>query len=81
MNKLVGKLSGCFDIAPYETKYASDPRRRAIDVVAGPETQFRARRIGYEGVSIRTRSTVTRRTFPPVHPFAVTRNDLSARSS
>ena len=44
----MGKLSGSFDIAPYETKHALEPRIRAMDVVVGPETQFRARRIGYE---------------------------------
>lgn len=47
MNKLVGNDNGCFDIAPYETKKAFDPRRRVMYVVEGPETQFKAKCMGY----------------------------------
>lgn len=45
INMLVGIDKGCFDIAPYDTNMASDPRRRAMAVVEGPETQFNPRRI------------------------------------
>jgi len=48
MNRLVGSDKGCFDIAPYDTRTASDPSIRVMAVVVGPETQFNPRRIAWE---------------------------------
>lgn len=46
MKRLVGIDNGCFDMAPYETRCASDVRRESIEVVVGPETQLSASWIG-----------------------------------
>lgn len=40
MNAEVGNESGCFDMAPYETRWAPSPRKRVIADVAGPPTQL-----------------------------------------
>ena len=51
MNNPVGVDSGCLDIAPYETRCASCPRRVSIEVVVGPETQLSASRMGAPSVT------------------------------
>jgi hypothetical protein len=66
-NKLVGRDNGCLDIAPYDTKKASDPRRRAMGVVVGPETQFRARQIGCESET--SEDAGRKGTHRPTRPF------------
>ena len=69
MNADVGRESGCFDMAPYETKCASCPRKRDIAVVTGPLTQFSIRRIGCTMMSLpMPEKTLARTTLLAVRP-------------
>jgi len=40
MNKEIGSDSGCFAMAPYETRCESLPKKRAMSVVSFPPTQL-----------------------------------------
>ena len=46
MKAEVGSDSGCFDMAPYDTRCAFSPRKRVMADVAGPPTQLSISRIG-----------------------------------